>query len=380
MNGDGLPLPYIISTSAQLAELITTIRGEPSIALDTESNSLYAYRERICLVQLSTRTADYLIDTLTVEDMSPLGELTANPAIEIIFHAAEYDIIGLKRDYGFVFTSLFDTMAAARILGVEKFGLANLLQACFSVSQDKRFQRADWSKRPLTMEQQRYAQIDTHYLLDLRKLLYRQLTELGALEEAWEIFDELAKTTPQAVEFDPEGHWSIHTAKHFNSRQRAMLHELYLWREKLAQKRNMPPFKVMTNEYLVAIVEANPHTTKEMEKKKVLKTRLIRQHGNSILKALAQGRKADPPKRPRPDRIQAEILTRYELLKRWRKQRAEQRGVESDIIVPPHTLWTIAKAAPRNLQELQALGRLGPWRVATYGTEILRVLQEGNQG
>lgn len=376
MPSKTLPSPQLITTSAQLAQVVDNLRQESHLGLDTEANSLYAYRERICLIQLSSRTADYLIDPLTVDEMAPLGELTADPAIEIVFHAAEYDLIGLKRDYGFTFTGLFDTMFAARLLGFEKFGLASLLHDWFNVEQDKRFQRADWSQRPLSDEQIQYAQTDTHYLIDLRDRLYAQLEERNALEEAYELFAQVANTHPQTQTFDPEGYWSFSAARRFSPRQMACLRELYLWRESVAAQRNTPPFKVFTNDTLAHIVEANPHSLKDLEYKLHIKPRLVRRYGQALLAALSKGRKTPPPNRPRHERLDAKILERHDCLKQWRKYRAEQRGVESDIVLPRDALWMIAKHPPRTLQELQNITSLGPWRMAAYGEEILQVLRD----
>src|SRR5690606_29531 len=131
---------------------------------DTESNSLYAYRERVCLIQLSTRSRDYILDPLIIVDMSPLAPLLADPGVEKVFHAAEYDLICLHRDYGFIVNNLFDTMVAARICGYKAIGLGSLLSEFLGVELDKRHQRDDWGERPLPPDSLRYAQMDTHYL------------------------------------------------------------------------------------------------------------------------------------------------------------------------------------------------------------------------
>ncbi|HUM63014.1 MAG TPA: ribonuclease D, partial [Anaerolineaceae bacterium] len=144
------------------------ITAEPLLAIDTESNSLYAYRERVCLVQVSTPQTDYLVDPLALTDLSALGSLFADSRRQKIFHAAEYDILCLKRDYNFTFNNIFDTMIAARILSYPQVGLGNLLSAWFGIELEKKYQRADWGKRPLPQAMLDYARMDTHYLFDLR--------------------------------------------------------------------------------------------------------------------------------------------------------------------------------------------------------------------
>jgi ribonuclease D len=370
-----LPPVEYIRQSHELAQLVDSLRHDTLIALDTESNSLYAYQEQVCLIQLSTRQQDYLIDAISVDDLSPLGQLTADPAIEIIFHAAEYDLMCLKRDYDFEVTGIFDTMFGARILGVENFGLANLLEAHFGVKVDKRFQRADWSKRPLSPEQQRYAQMDTHFLPRLRDIIAEQLAENNALEEAIEIFDELARTEAHTNEFDPEGYWRINGARRLNPQQMAGLREVYLWRETIAKQEDQPPFKIMNNEQMLKLVTQNIRSLHDLNNAKSLRHRYIRVYGRELLDALRRGRDATPPKRPRRQpSVDPETIDRHDQLKQWRKERAQQRGVESDIIVPRETLWRIARESPRTVEELQTLSNLGPWRAEQYGEEILQVL------
>jgi ribonuclease D len=259
-----LPSPTIIASPSALRELVRRLQNEPLIAIDTESNSLYAYREKVCLVQISTRDHDWLVDPLAVRDLSPLGPLFADPDIENVFHASEYDIMCMKRDYDFKFNNLFDTMFAARILGLKSFGLGSLLEAYFDVQVDKRYQRADWSQRPIPAELLQYAQMDTHYLPALRDILRDQLMDQDRLIEAKEVFDLLTEVPASAHTTDPEGFWRIHLARDFSRKQFAILRELYILRETLAEQRDRPPFKVFTDQVLVAITLAEPHTLKEL--------------------------------------------------------------------------------------------------------------------
>ena len=175
MNDYPLPLPIMIDSDQALHHLVETLRACHLIGIDMESNGLFAYREKVCLIQLSTVDQDYLIDPLEIEDMSPLGELTANPKIEFVFHASDYDIGSLKRDFGYEFARIFDTMMAVRFLGQQKVSLANVLEHYFEIEIDKKYQKANWMKRPLSEEAKHYAQMDTHFLPALRDILYQEL-------------------------------------------------------------------------------------------------------------------------------------------------------------------------------------------------------------
>ena len=159
--------PTLVDSRPKLAALIEAAQDEPMIGVDTESNSLFAYFHQVCLVQISLPGHDYVIDPLAV-DITPLSELFASQSCQKIFHAAENDILGLKRDYSFHFANIFDTMLAARILGWSQAGLAAILADKFGAQLNKSLQRADWGRRPLDQTLLAYAQLDTHYLLALR--------------------------------------------------------------------------------------------------------------------------------------------------------------------------------------------------------------------
>ncbi len=184
-----LPPASLITRQPDLAQLVERLLDETIIGVDTESNSLYAYRERVCMLQFSTRQDDYLVDPLALKDLSLLAPVFASPKPEKVFHAAEYDVICLKRDFHFQFSSIFDTMIASRILGRSAFGLGDLLQAEFGLQLDKRFQRADWGQRPLPAGLLQYARLDTRFLIPLRHRLASELDGRGLRSLAHEDFD-----------------------------------------------------------------------------------------------------------------------------------------------------------------------------------------------
>jgi ribonuclease D len=377
-----LTRPKIIRRTSELRRLVDQLRSEPLLAVDTESNSLYAYYEQVCLVQLSTREQDVIVDPLAVDDMSPLGIVLADPAVEIIFHAAEYDVITLKRDFGYTFSNIFDTMLAARICGWKRFGLGNILEEMFNVRVDKKHQRANWSQRPLPDELLRYAQMDTHYLPALRDRLIDELTASGRLAEARETFDDLPDLPPAEFHFDPDGYWRIHEAKTLTRAQMAILRELYLLRDQVAQQWDWPVFKVCSDQTLVQLAALAPRRLEDLHGVRGLSTRVIQRSGAEIIEAVALGRRSAPPRPPQrsepiPD---PDILTRYDALHEWRKQRAAERGVESDVIVPRGVLWALARHVPEDITELDGIPGLGPWRRAEYGAEMLDVLARVNGG
>ena len=370
-----LPPAAYVDTDHTLRSLIPHFSAEPFVAIDTEANSLYAYREQVCLFQITTRKGDFIIDPFAIADMSPLGAVLANPRIEKIFHAAEYDLIGIKRDFGFSISNVFDTMIAARVSGHPQVGLNNLLQHYLGVELDKRHQRDNWGQRPLTPESLLYAQMDTHFLPMLRNDLYDTLTGLGRLDEAYEAFAELPYIEPSNGQFDPDGYWHMGRPHGLKGKQMAILRELYLLREQLASQRDVPPFKVLSNDMLIGLAREAPGNKAALAEIKGIPASFVRRHGNAVIEAIHNGQQAKPPRQPRQPRpAEHSVMERYSALREWRRERANQRGVESDVILSKNVLWTLAQSAPRTLDDMQGIPGLGPWRLAAYGMELLAIL------
>lgn len=368
------PFALVASESAWrscLAQLRTAAR----LAIDLEANSMYAYSERACLIQISTATADYIIDPLAPLDLDGLGAIVADPAVEKVFHAAEYDLILLRRDYNWGLVNLFDTMWAARILGYRQIGLAGLLESFFDVRLSKRFQKANWCRRPLSSAELAYAQKDTHYLLALRDRLADELITRGLMAEAQETFAEQARVKMPNNGFDPDAFWNMNGVVDMSPAQQATLRAVYLFRDREARRRNVPHFKVLGDQTLLEIAARVPSDLDELAEIHGMSTGQQQRYGRQLLSVIAEARQTPPPQPPkRPARPPEAVLVRYDRLHRWRKNRAHARGVESDVIVSRDALWAIAQANPRTVQELAALEVLGPWRLAAYGEEIVRQL------
>jgi ribonuclease D len=372
---NALPPPVLVDTPSSFASMIRGLETQSALALDTESNSLYRYHYRVCVVQISTADTDYLLDPLRLRDIEPLGDILANPSIQKVFHAAENDILMLKRDFSFSFANIFDTMLAARILGWRQVSLAALLLQHFQVELDKHTQLTDWSQRPLTAAQLSYARLDSRYLLPLRDRLTDALKEKKRWREAQEAFDGLPKIQYVEKPFDPDGFWRMKGAKDLSPRELAVLRELWLWRDDQARLLDRPPFKVMGDETLVQIAQVQPQHPFELP----ISPRQIDHHGVGLLQAVARGMAAPPPAAPertrngngRPD---PQVQARFDRLRAWRAQRAAEREVDADIVMNNEALMTIARAAPTTMDALMNLGVLGAWKLQEYGAELLRVL------
>lgn len=368
------PAPAWIDTPEALAEWLAAHQHTSRLAIDTESNSLHAYQEHVCLIQVSAEDGDALLDPLGSADMQALAPLFASPSVEKIFHGAEYDLACLKRDFGFEIVNLFDTRLALRTLGMQPSGLADVLAQEFGVTLNKRFQRADWAKRPLTPAQIEYARFDTHYLLPLRDRLADALQRAGRWEEALEACAHLACTTHPGTNGGLHGFWSLANARRLEPRQAAALRELYAWRDQMARQLDRPAFKILSDEALLGLARAQPRVAEDLRHVPDLPPRLADRYGPAILAALERARSMEPPPRPCGEPSDPAVLARYDKLRQWRKAVAAERGVESDIILPREILWEVARVAPRSLQALEPLMPCLPWRFRTYGASILRCL------
>ena len=366
-----MPRPLLIQSAEGFAKLVGDLKKQAHIAVDTESNSLHAYHERVCLIQFSTPERDYILDPLALEDLSPLAPIFSNPRIEKIFHAAEYDLICLRRDYGFTFSYIFDTMQAGRILGRKQAGLDRLLEDKFGIKVNKRFQKADWAVRPLSRDLLLYARLDTHYLIPLRDLLRADLEEKGLWQLALEDFQ---------IACLPNGHkpkveapaWMRFSARHqLTLRDLTILNELLGCREQIASRLDRPPFKVLDDDSLVELAKARPSTLEELAEAG-LTSKQAQLWGQQFLAALKRGEKS-----PLVERVSREVpdndyLKRLDKLKTWRKRAAAQMDVESDIVLPRSLLLALAERGP---QEMDSILQPSPWRLEHFGSQILRVLQ-----
>lgn len=369
-----LPTPTLIQSPEALDDLLRHLEQQNYVAVDTESNSLHAYQEEVCLIQFSTKDRDALVDPLALEDLSSLGPLFADPEIEKILHAAEYDVMCLKRDFDFELNNLFDTYIAARTLGWDQPGLANVLERAFDIQLKKRFQRSNWARRPLPEDMLNYARLDTRYLLSLREHLAQRLEDRNRWEEAQELFRLQTEVPPHDIDFDPEGFWSLGDTRKLSGREAAVLRELYLFREQEANRQDVPPFKIIGNRALMAIAQETPRTLNQLRHIKGVSGSRADRYGEQLLEAVERGKNAEPPERPRSPRTPDEIRDRYETLRQWRKRTGRERSVDSDIILPKDFLWDIAHADPTSKDELAELLKPVPWRFEAYADDILEIL------
>ncbi len=381
-----LPPPIWVDTPKALRAMVDRLRGEPAVAVDTESNSLYVYSEQLCLVQISVPGVDYLVDSLALSDLTILASLFSNPDVVKVMHGAEYDLAMLDQHSGLGVAGLFDTMWAGRILGWPEYGLGAVIEAQFGVKLNKKYQRADWGVRPLPAEQLHYARMDTHFLLRLADIQSRELEQAGRWPQAEHRFAALCHTHWENHGFDPEGFWRLPGVHDLDDVGRGVLRALWAFRDECARAENRPAFKILSNQALIAMSEQPPLTVEELRRVRSLSPRCLGRYAKQLLAALRRGEREPVPleQRPKPNhsdslarhgRPSPACQARFEALRAWRNARAEAKGVEPDIILNNQLLWAIANLNPRQPAELARDGLLAAWQIDEFGDDLMAVVR-----
>ena len=372
-----MPDTPILATTAEIEELAAELGRETVIAVDLEADSMHCYQEKVCLLQFSTPERTVLVDPLDVGDLSALASVLADPEVRKIFHAADYDIRCLNRDFGFVIRSLFDTMIACQFLGEEKVGLADVLGKYFGVALDKQYQRADWAARPLIDGMIRYAAEDTRHLHRLARLLEEKLEARGRLEWVAEEFTLLEQVRFQ----EQEGPLFLRAkgAAALGRRQLAVLEELLQWRDREAQRRDRPLFKVIGNKQLLELASGMPRTLSGLTAVEGVSPRLVDRCGKGLLGAIAAGLavpETDLPVYPRGERRvrDAAVDRRFAALKEWRKEAAAELEMDPGIVINNALLEEIARRRPTSCAALEVIPGMKNWQVRVLGEKILEAV------
>jgi ribonuclease D len=355
-----------------------SIAGAPAIALDTEGASFHRFIDRVYLMQLSTRSDTAIVDPLPTGDLAALKPLVESAEIEIVFHDADYDLRLLRQDYGWATRNIFDTRIAAQLLGYKAFGLAALLEQHFGIALDKKFQRADWSLRPLSDGMLQYASQDTMYLLALRDILHGELAAKGRLGWAAEEFTRLEQTQWSAE--DPSQLFlKVKGARDLKRRELAVLRELVPWRDGVAKELDRATFRVVSNEVLLDICRVQPTTRQALGAIKGFPRGVLDQRGDVVLAAVARAMALDESalpkfaKAPRWDK-DPEFDDRAARLRAVRDAVATELVIDSGVLCSREKLETIARRVPTSIEELYETPDLRRWQADLLGAGILRAL------
>jgi ribonuclease D len=368
----------LIETADAFGGLFGDLTLEPLLAVDTEAASFHRYRDRVYLLQVSSRQRTAVVDPLAVRDLDALGRVLADPAVEIVFHDADYDLRLLEQEYGFRATRLFDTRIAAQLLNEPGIGLAALLDKHYGIKLDKRFQRADWSARPLSREMIAYAASDTRYLPGLRDIMREQLAARGRLSWAEEEFELLAQVRWRSDDGEP-GFLRIKGAKALKGRTLAVLREVYQWREELAARLDRAPFRILSNEPMLEIARIQPRDPAALRAIRGVGGELVERRGRDLLAAVQRGldlpeseipRLARTVRRPPDPAYEA----RLDRLKALRNDLAARYELAPGVLCPNGTLEAIARAEPPSVDALRSIPELRRWQIEEIGDALVQAI------
>ena len=371
----------LITDPRGVEELADALAGETRLAVDLEAAGFHRYSDRVCLVQVSSPDATYLVDPLTVDPAPALRGPLEAPDVRIIFHGGDYDLRLLDRDLDLHPVNLFDTQTAAALLGEPSLGLASLLETYFSVNLSKKYQRADWAKRPLSEEMLAYAASDTQHLHALADLLRERLDAMGRLAWAQEE-SSLMESLRWSEEGKADPVTKVKRARYLELREVALLREAWLWRDEISRRRDRAPFRVVSDNVLVEVVQVRPRSASGLAEMSGFSPQLAERSGRFLLDRLARIDRVDTEElvgyprsnRTGPGRPPPEILEVTDRLKAARNQRSEELGIARGTLVSNTLLLEIARAGPENGEELLAVQGVRRWQVEAVGDALLEAL------
>ncbi len=369
----------LIDTPSALARLADEVRRSPAVAVDLEADSMYHFQEKVCLVQMATASQDAVIDTLRVRDLGLLRPMFADPAVAKIFHGADYDVRSLYRDFAIEIANLFDTQIACTFLGIEATSLEAVLKSRFGVTLDKKYQRKDWSRRPLPEEMIAYAAGDVRHLLPLAEILVAELKEKGRLKWVREECDLLSKVRPSHNDHEPL-FLQFKGAGRLGPRSLAVLEALLQYRRQVAEKKDRPLFKTFSNHSLLQLALEKPASIRRLSESGVLSGKQVSMYGEDLVAAIhhsrlipADGLPAYPRKKSRA--MHPAVPDRMKALKNWRDKKARALDIEPSVLLNKSAMTALAIANPKEPPSLTDIAELKGWQKNEFGDEIVGVLR-----
>lgn len=376
-----------VTTPEELAECAKDLEGTKVLAADIEGDSFFSYREQTCLLQMTGDSGiDWVVDPLALPDMETLRPVMEDRNVVKIFHGADYDIVSLKRDHGFAIGPIFDTMIAAQATGHDRFGLSDLVQLYFGDTLEKKYQRHDWSRRPLKEEHLEYARLDSHYLPRLREILLEQAEERGRIAMLEEEFALLEEREWTGRDFDPDDCLRVKRANKLDEDSKRVLRALFTTRDSIAKRKNRPPFKVWGNDALIKLSQAKPTSREALIEALGPKNHIVRRYADDVLAAIKKGvndRSRIPKKKPvEPARRNLDVPPYmredeplFNALKKWRNAKAKSEALTPAMIVNNTVLKLVAALKPADPEQLEAIDDIRKWQIREFGDELVERTQ-----
>jgi ribonuclease D len=371
-----------IETDKDFIQAIHRLSKAPFLALDLEADSLFHFTEKICLIQMTAGRHIYIIDPLAIQDMTPLASVLSNPRIRKIIHGADYDIRSLYRDYHIAVENLFDTELAARLLGYSETGLESVLKQKFNITLEKKFQKKDWSQRPLPGDMIDYAAKDVKHLIELYELQVEELNIKKRMEWVLEECEILSKVRNQNNDDSPL-FTRVKGAGRLDPRGLAVLETLLKFRLDLARNKDRPAFKIIGNNCLLEIAQKQPVSEDRLKDMAVLSEKQFHRYGRYIVdatqKALAIPRR-QLPRYPhqRLSFNDSALSPKIKKLKTWRQQKAQTLKMDAGVMLNNSILKTVAEKNPGSIDDVFAINEMKNWQKKEFGHEMLAVLKNAD--
>ena len=372
------PSYRFIRTPAELEQFVSRISQEKIIAVDLEADSMFHYQEKVCLLQMAGNGENVVIDPLEVNDLSFLAPIFKDKAVCKVFHGSDYDVRSLYRDFSIEINNLFDTQLASMFMGERETSLGAVVCNRFGIQLDKRYQKKDWSQRPLPEGMIEYAASDVYHLIPLARMLMDELEEKGRLDWVKEECDYLSAVRPMENGNDPL-FLRFRGAGRLPRRNLAALEGLLQYRRELAEKKDRPLFKVISNTALLKIATEMAETPQAMEAARCMSAKQIRIYGkplSAIVKkanALAEKDLPTYPRKRRPS-VSPKVPERIKIIKAWRDRLADGLGLDPALLFNKALMTAIAVKKPADIQGLRNVEGIRNWQVKAFGKDVLTVL------
>lgn len=370
----------LINTKTDLEKITRDLKKEKSIAVDVEADSMYHFKEKVCLIQIASTQATAIIDPLQIKNLSLLEPLFRRADIQKVFHGADYDVRSLYRDFRIAVNNLFDTELACRFLGFKESGLNAVLKKKYNIQLDKKNQRKDWSKRPLPEDMVAYAAKDVHYLIPLAESLQQELIQKGRLSWVQEECNYLSGVRPAPVDSEPL-FLGFKGAGKLGPKGLAVLEELLQLRRKIARQQDRPLFRIIGNKSILMLAEARPLSRRKLPETGALGSKQVDRYGKDVIaavkKALHRPAK-DLPKYPRKTApmVPAIVAKRVKELRNWRDLLAKKLQIDPAIICTRAQISALAVQRPQNVDSLTKNNDLKTWQIAEFGKDIVDILKK----
>ncbi len=362
-----------------LDHLVSMLEGLDVMAVDLEADSMYHFQDQVCLIQMAIGHQIFIVDPIKLESLEPLKPFFIDKCIRKIFHGADYDIRSLFRDFDIVIHNLFDTELACRFLGIQQSGLDAVIQSFFQVKLEKKYQKKDWSKRPLPQDMINYAAKDVAYLLQLSEILENKLIRKNRLSWVEEECRLLSKVRPN-TNHDAPLFLNFRGAGKLNPRELAILEEVLIWRRETARKKDRPLFKILGNHPILKLVYKKPRSKAELIESKTLSSKQVHMFGQHLLEAIERGLNSPQdclpvyPRRRVP-RISEAASRKVKRLKNWKEAKAKQLFIDPALVLNKTQIMEIVKKKPIDVQDLSNIDELKAWQVREFGAEIIGCLK-----